>query len=146
MCRRVADLDKDERAIETWLRKTSLDETTRRNDIVHGDWIVTSMKIEGQEPPAALLVRTKSSRKGDPFVERDYTVGEIHDLANHVFNLNNLAWIFGTLCVPSDAPHFVHRSADGTRRLERVRDGLMVTDGGVESRPGNVYALNPYGW
>lgn len=132
VCRSVAQLDTAEQAIEKRLRRDVTDEWKRRNDIVHGDWLVAAWVRPGVEVTPT-LVRVKAARVDQPFASEDYTVERIDEICTTVEALANVVWEFGTVCTQQGA-----YDPELGRPATRVSDALRIDDDGRV-----VFRFNP---
>ncbi len=134
-CKKVADLDDDEKAISTKLRKEVEAEISERNNIVHGDWLIGFWVSGSEQPVAAQLVRLKASSQTKPFEWRSMTTDELDKITARVEHLANVVWQFGLACTRLGK----HRT--------RLRDLIHVaSDGRLVQPEGTVWVLpNPHG-
>jgi hypothetical protein len=124
ICRAVTTLDTAEREIEKRLRKEVIDETTRRNDIAHGDWLIAQWARPTIEP-APVLVRVKAGRLADPFAADEYTIERIDEICAEVERIAQAVWEFGTVCTELGA----YDPSRG-RASTRLRDALKIDESG----------------
>jgi hypothetical protein len=128
MCKAIADFDEDEEAIWAKLRKNVLDETTERNNIAHGDWLIGHW-VGDEKPIPPRLLRIKASSQKEPFKQRDVTAEELQQIANRVRNLAVAVWQLGCAC---------------TRPGEkRVRELLELTKAGRIVMPEGAVWIHP---
>jgi hypothetical protein len=64
ICRSVADLDRDEQAVEKCLREQVNEEIRERNRIMHGDWLIARWTRDDFKAPTAALVRVSVGHQG----------------------------------------------------------------------------------
>lgn len=116
MCLHAVDLDDQEEKVAVRLRKEVRDEIGRRNDFAHGDWwIGFGVKEDGAGGDPALM-RTKPSRKKDPWVTREVPITEIDERAEALHDLRQMVAEFGGICLNPDRATFIWG------RAIRVRD------------------------
>lgn len=129
MCRVVVKLDKGEQAIEANLRKAVLAEIKRRNDIVHGDWLIDPEPEPGR--PSSILIRVKAGSVKKPFSFTRYEPAQIEDMCAEVEALRNVVWEFAAVITR------LHEDDTLLGPLPaRVRDALHIVNGRVTFRPG----------
>jgi len=126
VCRAVADLDKDEQAIEACLRKAIRHEIERRNNVVHGDWIFE--RIGDSEHP--VLIRINAASVKEPFRIERYDAKRIEGMCADVEALHNAAWEFAAIIFGA------HGNTPYGPMPERIRDALEVVDKRVVFRAG----------
>lgn len=132
MCRELANLDKDERAIEKRLRKHVLEEINMRNDIAHGDWLIAEWAVGKEATPSPKLVRVKASRQNKPFAHDDLSVEQLDEIGTRVEALGDVVWEFGAICTGRYTQDPPRRVRDA---LEIDGNGRVVFKPGVERMP-----------
>lgn len=133
VCQAVADLDEDEQAICSKLRKGVSEEIGERNNLLHGDWLIGFWTSD--TGPIQRLVRMKASRQTTPVDERTVNPDELNEIATRVERLAGVVWQFGLACT--------QLGESGTR----VRDAIRLADDGQLVQPdGTVWIMpNPHG-
>ncbi len=125
MCRTLVKLDeKTEKPIETWLRKHSVDECSRRNDITHGDWVIENYAWHGAEIPVPVLLRLKASAQ-DPQGPKEYKPEHIDEFAHEVEVLRRPGLDLRDALTGIEAEG---HNMDG-HPMERVSDALCMEGG-----------------
>jgi hypothetical protein len=126
-CRALAEMDKGEQAIEACLRKAVLEEIKRRNDLLHGDWIVDEF---GDSGARAILHRVKAGSVKEPFRFSEYTAEQIEEMCAEADALRKVVFMFAHVAL---RPHGDDAYAWAPAR---IRDAFEILKGKVVFRPG----------
>jgi hypothetical protein len=127
-CRKLADFDKTEQAIEAHVRKVVLEEIKRRNDIVHGDWLFDELGAQS----VLMRVKAGSVRQG-PLHITGHTAEDLEAVCTDVEALYSVILVFAkiALCPHGDDPYFQDQLLP-----TRVADALHLVDGKVRFQAG----------
>lgn len=119
MCLHAAHLDENEEKVAIRLKKEVRDEINRRNDFAHGDWWIGFGVKEDGSGGDPMLMRTKSSRKQEPWRTQEIPIAEIDERTDALHDLRQMVAEFGEICLNPDRTAFKWGRPIGVKHVFR---------------------------
>lgn len=125
-CRTIADFDREDSAIEAKLRKAILQESKRRNDLLHGDWVLDDRRS------VAALMRYKPGRVSqDPLAAEGYNAEKLDAASREVEALYAATLTFARVALGLRT-----EEAAEAPSVDRVAGALEIVGGRLRHRTG----------